>query len=77
MPVEQVDSVSLNSPPVAPFTISRLPPQLTCDVQILHIFILFGKLKEMFVNNDDVAQPTISLYHSATVHFEFIIKLWQ
>ena len=27
--------------------------------------------------NNDVVQPIISLCHSATVHLEFIIKLWQ
>ena len=32
-----------NSPPVAPLTISPLP-QLTFDVQILHVFISFGTL---------------------------------
>ena len=29
------------------------------------------------VNNNDDAQSTISFYYSATVSFQFIIKLWQ
>ena len=73
------DAAITNIPPMAPLTISALP-QLACDVQILHIFIPFGKLL-FFLEISPFQLPTVvdsfCIGNMKHTNVRCCLKLWH